>query len=133
MYSVWAAVSGMRTMHVLHVTLRGNASCFDRDTYVAPADEAFTIKITNSAWTLSGQPMSATVLISPSSDPARAPVPGRPGFWTCITSKAVFVAPTVTAPDTEATTVQPLRSARYVLQLSEGWCHQGDAALVVRP
>ncbi len=92
-------------MHVLQVTLRGNASCFDRDTYVAPANEAFTIKITNSAWTLSGQPVSATMLISPSSDPARAPVPGRPGFGTCITIKADFVAPTVTAPDTQTAMV----------------------------
>ena len=131
-YSVCAAVCGMRTMHVLRVTLRGNASCFDRDTYVAPADEAFTIKITNSAWTLSGQPVSATVLISPSNDPARVPIPGRPGMGTCITSKAVFVAPTITAPDTHTAPVQPLRPGGYVLQLSEGWCHQ-DAALVVRP
>jgi hypothetical protein len=118
-------------MHVLHINLRGNASCFDRDTYTAPADEALTIKITNSAWTLSGQPVSATVLISPSSDPARTPVPGRPGMGTCITSKAAFVAPTITAPDTQMLTVQPLRPGNYVLQLSEGWCRQG-AALVVR-
>jgi hypothetical protein len=56
-----------------------HASCFDRDTYVAPADVPFAIKITNSAWTMSGQPVPATVLISPSSEPARAPVPRRPG------------------------------------------------------
>jgi hypothetical protein len=46
---------------------------------VAPADVPFAIKITKLAWTISGQPVSATVLISPSSDPARAPVPRRPG------------------------------------------------------
>ncbi len=120
------------TMHVLHVNLRGNASCFDRDAYAAPAGETFAIEITNSAWTLSDQPLSATVLISPSSDPARAPVPGRPGFGTCITSKAVFVAPTVSAPHTRTFSVQPLSPGDYVLQLSEGWCHQ-DAALVVSP
>jgi hypothetical protein len=120
-------------MHVLHVILRGNASCFDRDSYVAPAGESFIIKITNSARTSSGQPLSATVLISPSSDPARAPVPGRPGFGTCITSKAVFVASTVAAPDTLTMTVQPLQPGDYVLQVSEGWCHRGDASLAVRP
>lgn len=119
-------------MHVVQVNLRGNASCFDRDTYVAPAGKAFTIKITNSAWTLSGQPVSATVLISPSNDPARTPVPGRPGMGTCITSKAIFAAPTITAPDTQTFTVQRLPPGDYVLQLSEGWCRQG-AALVVRP
>ena len=120
-------------MHVLHVTLCGNASCFDREIHVAPAEEAFAIKITNSAWTLSGQLMFATVLISPSSDPARAPVPGQPRFGTCITSKAVFVAPTITATDTLTATVQPLRPGDYVLQLNQGWCHEGAAALVVRP
>ena len=119
-------------MQVLHVTLCGNSSCFDRDTYVAPAAEAFTIKITNSAWTLSGQPVSATVLISPSTNPARVPVPGRPGMGICITSKAVFVAPKITAPGTHTATVQPLRPGRYVVQLSEGWCGQ-SAALIVRP
>src|SRR5258708_34697114 len=122
----------MGTMYVLHLNLRGNASCFDRDMHAAPAGETFTIKITNSAWTLSAQPVSATLLISPSGNPSRAPVPGRPGFGTCITSKAAFESPTVTAPDTQTATVQPLGPGDYVLQLSEGWCHEG-AALVVRP
>jgi hypothetical protein len=66
-------------MHVLDISLRGNAYRFDRADYVAPAGETFTIKITNSAFTLSGQPLPGSVLISPSNDPARALVPGRPG------------------------------------------------------
>jgi len=108
-------------MHVLSITLRGNACCFDQAAYVAPAREAFTLKITNSAFTLSGRPLSATVLLSSSRDPARAPVPGRPGMETCITAKAIFVVPAVTAPDTETATVQPLAPGDYVLQVREGW------------
>jgi hypothetical protein len=38
------------------------------------------------------------VVISPNHDPAIAPVPGRPGWFTASTERAVFVAPPVTAP-----------------------------------
>ncbi len=43
---------------------------------------------------------------------------------TVITAKAVFVAPTSTAPDTLRATVQALTPGDYVLQLSEGWGHK---------
>ena len=124
---------GIRTMHVVPINLYSNAYCFDRGTYVAPGGEAFTIVITNSAFTMSGKPLRGTVLISRASEPARAPVPGRPGMGTCVLSKAIFIAPAVTAPGTQTASVPALEPGGYVLQLAEGWGHKGNAALIVRP
>jgi hypothetical protein len=123
----------MRAMHVVPISLRGNAHCFDQDTYVAPSGEAFAIEITNSAFTMSGKPLRGTVGISRASDPARAPVPGRPHMWTYAASKAIFIAPAVTAPDTQTVVVQALEPGRYVLQLVDGWGHEGNAVLAVGP
>jgi hypothetical protein len=120
-------------MHVVPISLRGNAHGFDRDTYVAPSGEAFAIEITNSAFTRSGEPLRGTVVISRASDPARAPVPGRPHMWTYTASKAIFIAPAVTAPDAQTAIVQALEPGKYVLQLVDGWGHQGDAVLAVGP
>jgi hypothetical protein len=120
-------------MHVVPVVLRGNAHCFDQYTYAAPSREPFAIKITNSAFTMSGEPLRGTVAISRASDPARAPVPGRPHMGTYIASKAIFIVPAVTAPGTETAVVQALEPGRYVLQLADGWGHQGNAVLAVGP
>ncbi len=120
-------------MHVLAIGLRGNAYCFDHDSYVAPASEAFTLKITNSAFTLKGQRLSGTVLISRSSDPVRSPVPGRPWMWAGDHRKAIFTAPVVTAGETLSAAVPPLEAGDYVLPLAGGWGHRGNAALTVRP
>jgi len=68
-------------MHVIPMTLRPGPTGFDQDTYLAPADETFTIEITNLAPNRPGLPMSATLLMSPSSDPAVTPVPWKPGMW----------------------------------------------------
>jgi hypothetical protein len=66
------------------------------------------------------QSLQATVVISPSDDPAIAPVPGRPGWYTGSTERAVFVAPPVTAPDTGVVTVPALAVGTYAMQLMEG-------------
>jgi hypothetical protein len=120
-------------MHVVSVQLRSNASCFDQDTYEAPAGEAFTFEVTNSAFTLWGEPLRGTVLVSRSSDPARVPIPDRPWMGVCEPSRAIFISPEVTAPRTVTATVHALTSGDYVLQLQEGWGHRGNAALTVRP
>ena len=119
-------------MHVLAIGLRGNAYCFDRDNYVAPASEAFTLQITNSAFSREGQPLSGTVVVSRSSDPVRRRVPGRPWLWTGDHRRAIFAAPVVSAGETVTATVPALEAGDYALQLAEGCGHRGNAALTVR-
>jgi hypothetical protein len=87
--------------------------------------------ITNSMFALGdNEPIQATVVISPSHDPAIAPVPGRPGWFTGSTERAVFVAPPVTAPDTAVITVPALAAGTYVMQLRDGGLGE-DATLMV--
>lgn len=113
------------------VTLQPAHPYFARSGYHAPAGEAFTLKITNSMSTVRGnKPIQATVVISPSHDPAIAAVPGRPGWFTGSTERAVFVAPPVTAPDTAVFTVPALAAGTYVMQLMEGGLGE-DATLIV--
>ena len=120
-------------MHVIPMTLRPGPTGFDQDTYLAPADETFTIEITNLAPNRTGLPMSATLLISPSSDPAVTPVPGQPGMWVGIMSKALLAAPTVPAGSTRSVTAPGLRAGEYVLQLKESWGLHSSATLLIHP
>jgi hypothetical protein len=114
------------------VTLRATGPYFDQGRYDAPAGQAFTLKITNSMFTLMDKkPLRATLLISPSHDPAIAPVPGRPGWSAGSTERASFVASPVTAPETGVFTVPPLVAGTYLMQLMEGGL-ESSATLIVR-
>ncbi len=117
-------------MHVVHIRLSGDAERFDQDTY-AQGGEVFALEISSAAFTASGEPLRATVAVSPASAPAHAPVPGRPHVWTYDASKAIFVAPAVTAPGTLTVEVQALKPGRYVLQDVDGGSHPGHAVLIV--
>ena len=102
------------------VTLQAAHPSFTQSRYDAPAGHPFTLKVTNSRFTLGDhQPVRATLLISPSHDPAIAPVPGRPGWSTGSTARASFVAPPLSAPETGVFTVAPLAAGTYVMQLME--------------
>ena len=120
-------------MHVIPITLCPGPNGFDQDSYLAPADETFTIEITNLAPNRPGLPMSATLLISSSSDPAVTPVPGQPGMWVGIMSKALLVAPTVPAGSTRSVTASGLRVGEYVLQFKESWGLHSSATLLIHP
>jgi hypothetical protein len=103
------------------VILENRQPPFTESCYYAPAGQAFTLKLTNSIFTLRDKkPVRATLLISPSHDPAIAPVPGRPGWATSSTALASFVAPPVMAPDTGVFTVPALAAGSYVMQTMEG-------------
>ena len=104
-------------MHVIPMILRPASSCFDRDTYLAPADQEFSIEVTN----LAPAPMSATLLISPRSDPVFTPLSGKSGMWEASFDKAVFKLPTVLATKTKSVIVPGLPTGEYVLQISEVW------------
>ncbi|HEX9358762.1 MAG TPA: hypothetical protein VF933_33740, partial [Streptosporangiaceae bacterium] len=60
-----------------------------------------------------------TLLISPSDNPAIAPVPGRSGFGIIDPGHASFVAPRVTAPGTGVFTVSALAAGTYFMQIME--------------
>jgi hypothetical protein len=114
------------------VILQATHPSFTQSRYDAPAGQAFTLKITNSMFTLRDQkPVRATLLISPSHDPAVAPVPGRPGWSTSSTERACFVASPVTAPETGVFAVPPLAAGTYVMQLMEGGL-EPSATLIVQ-
>ena len=114
-------------MHVIPVILRPGPSCFDRDTYLAPADQEFTIEVSN----LARAPMSATLVISPRSDPVFTPLSGKSGTWHASFRKAVFRLPTVPATITESVIVPGLPTGEYVLQISEVWTGFPDTAALV--
>jgi hypothetical protein len=114
------------------MSVRPGPPRFDRDTYAAPADEDFTIELTNSAPAWSAGPMLAILLISPSYDSVITPVPGQPAMSLAIVGKAVFKAPTVPAATTKSVIVPALPAGEYVVQLREGWGLHDGAALLVR-
>jgi hypothetical protein len=115
------------------VTLQATRPYFAQDRYFAPADEAFTLKITNSVFTLKDRkPLRAVLVISPSHDPAIAPVPGRPGWFVGSTERASFVAEPVTAPETKAFTVPALTAGTYIMQIMEGFGLESGATLIVQ-
>src|SRR5215813_12709619 len=116
-------------MHVIQMSVRPGPSRFDRDTYAAPADEGFTIELSNTAPAGSANPMSATLLLSPSSDPVITPVPGQPGMSLAIAGKAVFQAPAVPAATTKSVLVPGLPAGEYAVQLREGWGVHNNATL----
>jgi hypothetical protein len=116
---------------IVSVTLQATPPYFAEGRYRAPAGEAFTLKITNSMFTLKDhKPLQATVIISPSRDPAIAPVPGRPGWFTGSTERAAFVAAPVTAPDTAVFTVPALTAGTYIMQMMEGGGREGATLIV---
>jgi hypothetical protein len=116
---------------VVAVTFQNGRPLFDQSCYYAPADEDFTLKITNTIFALHDQtPVRLTLLISDSDNPAVTPVPARPGFWEGDPSRAVFVAPDVLAPDTATVTVPALSAGTYLLQVM--WAVREDATLIVR-
>jgi hypothetical protein len=118
-------------MQVVPVCIAASVPCFDQASYHAPANESFAIKITNSAFTLSGEPLRATVAISRSDNPARAPDPERPHIWYYSADRLIFRAPAVEAPTTNTVVVPALESGDYLLQLEPDWDHQSNAALMV--
>jgi hypothetical protein len=93
---------------------------FDRSCYYAAARQPLTIRFTNSIYaSLSNAPTSLTLLISPSEDPAIAPVPGSPMFSTIDGSKAVFTGVPVIAPQAGVMSVPALPAGNYDLQILE--------------
>lgn len=115
------------------VTLQAARPYFAQDRYFAPAGEAFTLEITNSVFTLKDKkPLRATLVISPSHDPAIAPVPGRPGWFVGSTEHASFVSSPVTAPTTETFTVPALTAGTYIMQIMEGFGMKAGATLIVQ-
>jgi len=119
-------------MHVIPIRITADVMCFDQADYHTQADESFALKITNSAFTRSGEPLRATVVISRSDNPARASDPERPHIWYYSADRLIFRAPPVEAPATNTVTVPALESGDYLLQLEPGWDYQSNAALVVR-
>jgi hypothetical protein len=119
-------------MHVIPLRIRSGAMCFDQDTYSAPANESFAFEITNSAFTLSGEAIRATVVISWSEDPARAPMPGRPWMWEYSADRVIVRALPVEAGETKTVPVPALEPGDYVVQVEQGWDTQSNAALIVR-
>ena len=116
---------------VVAVTLQNGRPLFDQSCYYAPADEDFILKITNTIFALDHRtPARLTLLISDSDNPAVTPVPARPGMWYGDTSRAVFVAPSVLAPDTVTVTVPALPAGTYLMQVMYGI--REDATLIVR-
>jgi hypothetical protein len=114
------------------VILTATLPFFDQGRYHAPADEPFTLKITNSMFTLgSSKPLRAKLVISPNDDPAVAPVPGRPGWSTGSTERASFVAAPVTAPETAVFTVPALTEGTYAMQIM-GFGLESAATLIVQ-
>jgi len=111
-------------MHVIPIILRPGPSCFDQDSYLAPADQEFTVEVTN----LAPAPMSATLLISARSDPVFTPLSGKSGFWQGSFDKAILTLPAVAAADTTSVTVPGLSAGEYVLQLREVWTGFPDTA-----
>ena len=88
--------------------------------YYAPANQAFTIKFSNPVSQLKdNSPTSATLVISHSDDPYMVPVPGRPGWATSSSAKAVFVGTPVKAPETGMFSVPALPAGTYDLQIME--------------
>jgi hypothetical protein len=114
------------------VTLQGASPYFAEDQYCAPAGEAFTLKITNSMFTLGDRkPVEVTVVISPADDPAIAPVPGRPGWFTGSTERASFLSAPVTAPHTGVFTVPALAAGTYLMQIMD-FGPESSATLIVQ-
>jgi hypothetical protein len=114
-------------MHVIPVVLRPGPSCFDQDSYVAPADQELMVEVTN----LAPADMAATLLISPRSDPVFTPLCGKSGFWQASFDKATFKLPTVAAGDSKSVTVPGLPAGEYVLQISEVWTGFPDTAALL--
>ncbi len=93
---------------------------FDQSCYYASANQQLSLVFTNSVFTLASHtPLPMTLVISAADDPAVASVPGNPMLSTVDTSKAVFISPTVTAPDTGDFTVPSLPAGTYALQVTE--------------
>jgi hypothetical protein len=114
------------------VTLQATSPYFAEGQYCAPADEAFTLKITNSMFTLKGRkPVQATVVISPADHPAIAPVSGRPGWFTGSTERASFVSAPVAAPTTGVFTVPALAAGTYLMQIMD-FGPESSATLIVQ-
>jgi hypothetical protein len=105
---------------------------FTQSCYYAPANQAFTIQFANTIYTTSdNSPTSLTLVISPSQNPYRVPVSGRPGWYISSSANASFIAPSVTAPDTGTFSVQALSAGTYDLQIDEMGL-DGIATLVVQ-
>jgi hypothetical protein len=93
---------------------------FDKSCYYAVANKQLTIHLTNSVFALSDHAaIPMTLLISPSGKPAMSSVPDNPMLSTTDTSKAVFVGPTVMAPDTVDISVPGLPAGTYALQVAQ--------------
>jgi hypothetical protein len=105
---------------------------FTQSCYYAPANQAFTIQFANTIYTTSGNsPTSLTLVISPSQNPYRVPVSGRPGWYISSSANASFIAPSVAAPNTGTFSVQALSAGTYDLQIDEMGL-DGIATLVVQ-
>jgi hypothetical protein len=116
---------------VVAVTLQNGSPLFDQSCYYAPAGKDFILEITNTIFAVDDKtPARLTLLISDSDNPAVSPVPAKPGMWVGETSRAVFVAPSVLAPDTVTVTVPALPAGTYLMQVMYGV--REDATLVVR-
>ena len=111
---------------MISIVLRPGLSCFDQDTYLAPADQEFTV-VTN----LAPADTAATLLISPRTDPVFTPLSGKSGMWEASFNRAIFKLPTVAAAHSKSVTVPGLSAGEYVLQISEVWTGFPDTAALL--
>ena len=116
----------------ISINVKSAGPYFTQSCYYAPANQAFTIQFGNTIYAASdNSPTSLTLVISPSQNPYRVPVSGRPGWFTSSSANASFIAPSVTAPNTGTFSVQALSAGTYSLQLDEMGL-DGIATLVVQ-
>lgn len=102
------------------ISLNNASPYFTQSCYYAPANQAFTVQLSNTIHTSAdNSPMSLTLVISPSQNPYRAPVSGRSGWYIASTENASYIAPPVTAPTTGVFSVPALSAGTYDLQIDE--------------
>src|SRR6266571_1018851 len=66
---------------VISITLNNAGPYFSQSCYYAPVNQAFTVHFANTIFNAADKsPLSLTLVISPSQNPYRVPVSGRPGW-----------------------------------------------------
>lgn len=101
------------------ITMSTANDSFSNSCYYAPANQSFTIQFDNPIRALGDDsPVSLTLLISPSQDPAVTPVSGNPDMSELSTANASFVG-TPVAASTGQFSVPALSAGTYDLQVEE--------------
>lgn len=114
------APEGSPVSATVSISLNNTGPYFTQDCYYAPANQPFTIVFANTIFTLADNAAtSLTLVISPSQNPYRVPVAGRPGWSISSGANASFISPSVTAPKTGIFSVPALSAGTYDLQIDE--------------